>query len=127
VADHPYSVVIDKDRRYSFTDIPPETYRVTVLHPYLRESYINTVTIMLKGQAVLDITVAASTGRPYANQPDGGEPVHPLLPYRRFVGADRAYPGKAELSINQEKSIWSVRAGDSGIVFYRIEAVAVHH
>ena len=68
VADHPYYAVTDKDGRYQLTDIPPGTYRVTVWHPYLRESYAHEVTIAPKGQAVLDMTLAAPSGRLYANQ-----------------------------------------------------------
>ena len=68
VADHPYYAVTDKDGRYQLTDIPPGTYRVTVWHPYLRESYTDEVTIQPKEQAVLDVTIAAPSGRLYANQ-----------------------------------------------------------
>jgi hypothetical protein len=68
VADHPYYAVTDKDGRYQLTDIPPGTYRVTVWHPYLRESYTHDVTIAPKEQAVLDMTLAAPSGRLYANQ-----------------------------------------------------------
>jgi hypothetical protein len=68
VADHPYYALTDKDGRYRLTDIPPGTYRVTVWHPYLRESYAHEVTIAPKGQTVLDMTIVAPTGRLYANQ-----------------------------------------------------------
>ena len=68
VADHPYYAVTDKDGRYRLTDIPPGTYRVTVWHPYLRESSTHDVTIAPKEQAVLDMTIAAPSGRLYANQ-----------------------------------------------------------
>ena len=68
VADHPYYAVTDKDGRYQLTDIPPGTYRVTVWHPYLRESYTHDVTIAPKEQAMLDMTIAAPSGRLYANQ-----------------------------------------------------------
>lgn len=68
VAEHPYYAVTDKDGRYQLTDIPPGTYRVTVWHPYLRESYAHDVTIAPKEQAVLDIAIAAPSGRLYANE-----------------------------------------------------------
>jgi hypothetical protein len=68
VADHPYYAVTDKDGRYQLTDIPPGTYRVTVWHPYLRESSTHEVTIAPKKQALLDMTIDAPSGRLYANQ-----------------------------------------------------------
>ena len=68
VADHPYYAVTDTDGRYQLSDIPPGTYRVTVWHPYLRESYAYEVTIRPKEQTVLNVTVVAPTGRLYANQ-----------------------------------------------------------
>ena len=68
VADHPYYAVTDKDGRYQLTDIPPGTFRVTVWHPYLRESYAHDVTIAPKETAVLDMTIDAPSGRLYANQ-----------------------------------------------------------
>jgi hypothetical protein len=68
VADHPYYAVTDKDGRYQLTDIPPGTYRVTVWHPYLRELSAHDVTIAPKEQKVLDMTLAAPSGRLYANQ-----------------------------------------------------------
>lgn len=68
VADHPYYAVTDEDGRYRLTDIPPGTYRVTVWHPYLRESYGHDVTIAPKGQSMVDITINAPSGRLYANQ-----------------------------------------------------------
>jgi hypothetical protein len=68
VTDHPYYAVTDKDGRYQLTDIPPGTYRVTVWHPYLRELDAHEVTIAPKEQAVLDMTIAAPSGRLYANQ-----------------------------------------------------------
>jgi hypothetical protein len=68
VADHPYYAVTDKDGRYQIADIPPGTYRVTVWHPYVRESHGREVTITPKGQAVWDLTIVAPSGRLYANQ-----------------------------------------------------------
>ena len=68
VADHPYYAVTDKDGRYQLTDIPPGTYRITVWHPYLRESYSYEVTIRTKAQTMLNVTIVAPTGRLYANQ-----------------------------------------------------------
>jgi hypothetical protein len=68
VADHPYYALTDKDGRYHLADIPPGTYRVSVWHPYLRESQTREVTIAPKGQAALDLTITAPTGRLYANQ-----------------------------------------------------------
>jgi hypothetical protein len=68
VADHPYYAVTGRDGRFEIGDIPPGTYKVTIWHPYVRETYEQTVTIKPKGQATVDFKVTAPTGRLYANQ-----------------------------------------------------------
>jgi len=68
VLDHPYYAISDKDGRFEIGDIPPGTYKVTIWHPYVRETYEKTVTIKAKGRAAVDFKVTAPTGRLYANQ-----------------------------------------------------------
>lgn len=68
VMDHPYYAISGKDGRFEIGDIPPGTYKVTVWHPYVRETYEQTVTINPKGKATADFKVIAPTGRLYANQ-----------------------------------------------------------
>lgn len=68
VVDHPYYAITGQDGRFEIGDIPPGTYKVTIWHPYVRETYERTVTIKPKGQATLDFKVTAPTGRLYANQ-----------------------------------------------------------
>lgn len=68
VEDHPYYALTDTDGRYQLTDIPPGTYRITLWHPYLRDAYSQEVVIQPKTQTALDVTIAAPTGRLYANQ-----------------------------------------------------------
>ena len=68
VVDHPYYFITGKDGRFEIGDIPPGTYKVTIWHPYVRETYEQTVTIKPKGKAALDFKVIAPTGRLYANQ-----------------------------------------------------------
>jgi hypothetical protein len=68
VADHPYFAITGQDGRFAIRDIPPGTYKVTIWHPYVRETYEQTVTIKPKGQATVDFKVTAPTGRLYANQ-----------------------------------------------------------
>jgi len=68
VVDHPYYAITDQDGRFEIGDIPPGTYRVTIWHPYVHESYEQTVTITPKGHATVNVKVKAPTGRLYANQ-----------------------------------------------------------
>ncbi|MBI5776877.1 MAG: carboxypeptidase regulatory-like domain-containing protein [Nitrospirae bacterium] len=68
VVDHPYYAITGQDGRFEIGDIPPGTYKVTIWHPYVRETYERTVTIKPKEQATLDFKVTAPTGRLYANQ-----------------------------------------------------------
>jgi hypothetical protein len=68
VVDHPYFAISGKDGRFVIGNIPPGTYKVTIWHPYVRETYEKTVTIKAKGQATVDFKVTAPTGRLYANQ-----------------------------------------------------------
>lgn len=68
VVDNPYYAITDQEGRFEIGDIPPGTYRVTIWHPYVHESYEQTVTIKPKAHSTLDVTVTAPTGRLYANQ-----------------------------------------------------------
>lgn len=68
VVGHPYYAITSQDGRFEIGDIPPGTYKVTIWHPYLRETYRKTVTIKPKSQAAIDFKVTAPTGRLYANQ-----------------------------------------------------------
>lgn len=68
VVDHPYYAITDQDGRFEIEDIPPGTYKVTVWHPYVRETYEETVTIKPKEETTVRFKVAAPTGRLYANQ-----------------------------------------------------------
>ena len=68
VVDHPYYAITDQDGRFEIEDIPPGTYKVTVWHPYVRETYEETVTIKPKEETIVRFKVAAPTGRLYANQ-----------------------------------------------------------
>lgn len=68
VVDHPYYAITDQDGRFEIGDIPPGTYRVTIWHPYLHEAYEQIVTVKPKESATTEFTVAAPTGRLYANQ-----------------------------------------------------------
>jgi hypothetical protein len=68
VVDHPYYAITDKEGRFQIGDIPPGTYRVTIWHPYIRESHLQTVTIKPRENSDVKIAVTAPTGRLYANQ-----------------------------------------------------------
>lgn len=68
VVDNPYYAITDQDGRFEIGDIPPGTYRVTIWHPYVHESYEQTVTIQPKELSTLNVTVTVPTGRLYANQ-----------------------------------------------------------
>jgi hypothetical protein len=60
--------ITDQDGPFEITDIPPGTHRVTIWHPYVRDSYEQTVTVRGKESVEVDMTVTAPTGRLYANQ-----------------------------------------------------------
>lgn len=68
VVDHPYYAITDQDGRFAIGEIPPGTYKVTIWHPYVHESYEQTVTIKPKEETTIDFKVTAPTGRLYANQ-----------------------------------------------------------
>jgi hypothetical protein len=68
VLDHPYYAVTDQEGRFEIGDIPPGTYKATIWHPYLHDPYVQTVTVKPKESATAEFTVAAPTGRLYANQ-----------------------------------------------------------
>lgn len=68
VIDHPYYAITDQDGKFEITDIPPGTYKATIWHPYLHDSYTQTVTVKPKGTEAVEFKVAAPTGRLYANQ-----------------------------------------------------------
>ncbi len=68
VVDHPYYAITDQDGRFEIDDIPPGTYKVTIWHPYVRETYEETVIIKPKEETTVGFKVAAPTGRLYANQ-----------------------------------------------------------
>ena len=68
VVDHPYYAITDKEGKFEIGDIPPGTYKATIWHPYLRESYEQTVTVKPKEAASAEFKVTAPTGRLYANQ-----------------------------------------------------------
>jgi hypothetical protein len=68
VEDHPYYAIADEQGRFTLTDIPPGSYEIVVWHPYLREAATEAVTIQPMETTSLDVTIAAPTGRLYANQ-----------------------------------------------------------
>jgi hypothetical protein len=68
VANDPYYAVTDEDGHFEIGDIPPGTYRLSIWHPYVHETYEQTITINPKEQFNADFSVAAPTGRLYANQ-----------------------------------------------------------
>jgi Polysaccharide lyase family 4, domain II len=68
VAEHPYYTITDNEGRFQLTDIPAGTYKVKLWHPYLRQDIKQTVTIEPNKETSLKLTVAAPTGRLYANQ-----------------------------------------------------------
>lgn len=68
VVDHPYYAITDQEGKFEIDDIPSGTYKVTIWHPYLRETYEQIVTVKLKEAAIAEFKVAAPTGRLYANQ-----------------------------------------------------------
>jgi hypothetical protein len=65
---NPYYAMTDKDGRFEIGDIPPGTYKLVVWHPYLGAAKEETVTIQPKGQARMDVTIPAPTGRLYVNE-----------------------------------------------------------
>ena len=68
VVDHPYYAITDEEGRFRIGDIPPGTYRVTIWHPYVRESHEQAVTIKPNENSTVQVAVTAPTGRLYANQ-----------------------------------------------------------
>jgi hypothetical protein len=64
----PYYAKTDEQGRFTMTDVPPGTYKLVIWHPYVRTRIEQTVTIRPKGTAEANITVAAPTGRLYANE-----------------------------------------------------------
>jgi hypothetical protein len=68
VVDDPYFAITDQDGYFEIMDVPPGTYRMTIWHPYVRDSYEQTVTVRAKESVEVDMTVTAPTGRLYANQ-----------------------------------------------------------
>lgn len=68
VVEHPYYAVTDQDGRFEIGNVPPGTYQMKIWHPYVHEPYEQTVTIKSKESTTVDFSVAAPTGRLYANQ-----------------------------------------------------------
>ena len=68
VVDHPYYAITDQEGKFEIGDIPPGTYKATIWHPYLHETYEQTITVKPKSAVVADFRVLAPTGRLYANQ-----------------------------------------------------------
>ncbi len=68
VTDHPYYAMTDEKGHFEIGNIPPGTYTVTIWHPYLRETYEQTVTVEPTSAAEIAVKVEAPTGRLYANQ-----------------------------------------------------------
>jgi hypothetical protein len=65
--DDPYYAVTDQAGRFEIADVPPGTYRVMVWHPLAGTKEYD-VTVHPKGEAVLNVTMDAPTGRLYANE-----------------------------------------------------------
>lgn len=68
VVAHPYYAITDQAGKFEIGDIPPGTYKATIWHPYLHETYEQTITVKPKEAVVADFRVVAPTGRLYANQ-----------------------------------------------------------
>jgi hypothetical protein len=68
VSIRPGYALTDGRGKFSLTVILPGTYRVLVRHPYLRESSAHDVTIRFRESTALTVTIAAPTGRPFADQ-----------------------------------------------------------
>jgi len=68
VVDHPYVAISDDNGHFEIGDVPPGTYKATIWHPYVHESYEQTITIEPKKPTNVAFTVTAPTGRLYANQ-----------------------------------------------------------
>ena len=66
--DNPYYAVTGQDGRFEITDVPPGTYKVFVWHPQIGGMKEYQITVEPKGQAKLDVTIEAPTGRLYANE-----------------------------------------------------------
>jgi hypothetical protein len=91
--DDPYYAVTDQDGRFEIADVPPGTYRVMVWHP-LAGTKEYAVTVDPKGEAVLNVTMDAPTGRLYANEAVEnprfglglmkGQPIMPTLERQKY-------------------------------------------
>lgn len=66
--ENPYYAVTDANGRFTISDIPSGTYRVTVWHPFIGGAKEYHVTVEPKAQATLEAKIEAPTGRLYANQ-----------------------------------------------------------
>ncbi len=66
--ENPYYAIADKEGRFEIDDIPPGTYKMIVWHPYIGGAKEQTITIPPNGQARVEVTIPAPTGRLYANQ-----------------------------------------------------------
>jgi hypothetical protein len=66
--DNPYYAVTGQDGRFEITDVPPGMYKVFVWHPQIGGMKEYQITVEPKGQAKLDVTIEAPTGRLYANE-----------------------------------------------------------
>lgn len=64
--DHPYVSKTDREGRFTITDIPPGTYKVTAWHPLIKETF--TITIEPNQTTTLEVTMEAPKGRLYATE-----------------------------------------------------------
>ena len=68
VTDNPYFGVTNADGQFEISDIPPGTYTLSLWHPYLRETYEQTISVSANASGEVNFEVTAPTGRLYANQ-----------------------------------------------------------